>query len=90
MFNSVPSSVAHCRCPVTELDGHSQVRSTRRSHPYIRLHPVGAQNGTRLRDLDAVPSHHRTGNSTDGFHNGYVARVNAHAPGARPPRDGTL
>src|SRR4029077_6142806 len=24
----VPSSVTHCRCPVTELDGHSQVRST--------------------------------------------------------------
>jgi hypothetical protein len=35
--------------------------------------------------LDAVLSHYRTGNSTDGFHNGYVARVNAHAPGARPP-----
>jgi hypothetical protein len=35
--------------------------------------------------LDAVFSHYRTGNSTDGFHKGYVASVYAHAPGARSP-----
>ena len=40
--------------------------------------------------LDAALCHDRTGNSTDGFRNGYVASVYADAPGARSPRDGTL
>ena len=40
--------------------------------------------------LDAGLSHYRTGNSTDGFHNGYVASVYAHALPHVPPRDGTL
>jgi hypothetical protein len=40
--------------------------------------------------LDAVLSHYRTGNSTDGFHNGYLASVYAHALAHVPRRDGTL
>jgi hypothetical protein len=40
--------------------------------------------------LDAALSHYRAGNSSDGFHNGYVVSIYAHAPGTRSPQDGTL
>jgi hypothetical protein len=52
-------NVTHCRCPGTELDegGTLRYEAQRRSHPYIRLRPVGPQMGEGFAALDAAPSH---------------------------------
>jgi hypothetical protein len=50
--------------------------------------PFSSQDG--FAPVDAALSHYRAGNSTDGFHNGYVASA-MHMPLAHvPSRDGTL